>query len=159
MIFLISVIFTVLGIVVTVIMASSFEQKYDGKNKLVKFISDFFYYNDEIIAWISKIISFLCGFVTINLLLVIIVAQIGADAARAKNEQRYEALIYKVQTESIRDDFGIINKEYIDEVQSWNEDVAEYQAYSNSFWIGIFYPARVYDGLEMINLEDIKIRE
>lgn len=27
------------------------------------------------------------------------------------------------------------------------------------FWIGIFYPVRVYDGLEMINLEDIKIRE
>lgn len=82
-----------------------------------------------------------------------------ADGSRASNEQRYKALIYKAQTESIRDEFGIVNKEYIDEVQSWNEYVAKYQAYSNDFWIGIFYPDRQYEGLKTINLEDIKIRD
>lgn len=67
--------------------------------------------------------------------------------------------MYKVQAENIRDEFGIINKEYVDEVQAWNEDVSKIQAYSNNFWIGIFFPKRAYGGLETINLEDIKIRQ
>lgn len=156
MIFWIFVILTVLGIAVAVATGIVSEKYgYDSKNQFVEFIYD----NDEAIAGTGIIISFVAGLVAVIMLIFIIITQTSADGLRAKNEQRYEALIYKAQTESIRDEFGIVNKEYIDEVQSWNEDVAKYQAYSNSFWIGIFYPHRAFDGFETINLEDIKMRD
>lgn len=123
---------------------------------LTVFFGFVIYDNDE---FASRIIAVVPGIVSVVMLVFILNAQILADGYRASNEQRYEALIYKAQTESIRDDFGIVNKEYIDEVQSWNEDIAKYQSRSNSFWIGIFYPKRVFDGFETIDLEDIKISD
>lgn len=93
------------------------------------------------------------------MLIFIIVAQTQADGLRESNEQKYNALIYKAQTEAIRDEFGIVNKEYIDEVQAWNEDLAKYQSYAHNFWIGIFYPKRAYDGFEIIDLQSIRMKD
>jgi len=158
MIFWIFVILTVLGIAV-IAGVGKIDKKYSYKEEDNTKLVNFFYHNDEPIIWTSGIVAVLNGFVVAFMIVAIIVNQVSADGLRAKNEQRYNALIYKVQTESIRDEFGIVNKEYIDEVQSWNEDVVKYQTYSQSFWIGIFYPDRAYDGFETINLEDIKMRD
>ena len=73
-------------------------------------------------------------------------------------EQRYDALTYKSQTESIRDEFGIVNKDYIDEVQEWNEDIASNQRMQRDFWLGIFIP-NIYDDFELIDLDSIQYRE
>ncbi len=158
MIFWIFVILTVLSILVIAGVGKINEKhiyKEEDNTKLVNFV----YHNDEPIVWTSGIVAVISGMAVCFMAVAIIINQASAGGLRAKNEQRYNALIYKAQTESIRDEFGIVNKEYIDEVQSWNEDVAKYQTYSNSFWIGIFYPDRAYDGFETINLEDIKMRE
>ncbi len=158
MIFWIFVILTVLGIAVIAGVGKINEKhsyKEEDNTKFVNFVYD----NDEPIVFTSGAIAVIGGIAILFMIAAIIINQVSADGLRVKNEQRYEALIYKAQAESIRDEFGIVNKEYIDEVQSWNEDVAKYQAYSNSFWIGIFYPDRAYDGFETINLEDIKMRE
>lgn len=110
----------------------------------------------SVIGWITAVIS---GVVAVVMLICVICCQVSVEGYRASYEQRYNALIYKAQTESIRDEFGIVNKEYIDEVQAWNEDLAKYQTYSHNFWIGIFYPKRQYEGFEFIDLESIKMRE
>ena len=94
-------------------------------------------------------------FVVVIMLIAIIITRLSVDGCRAKNEVRYEALIYKSHTESVRDQFGILNKAYIDEVQSWNEDLAGYRSCSENFWIGIFFPDRAVDGFEFINLENV----
>lgn len=138
MIFWIFVILTVLGIIVS-------------------FIGDREDWNG--IACVGAITAVISVIVAIIMLLIIISAHASADGIRASSEKRYETLIYKSQTENIRDDFGIINKEYIDEIQEWNEDLAAGKEYSHNFWIGIFYPKRQYDGFEFIDLESIKMKE
>lgn len=158
MIFWIFVILTVLGIAV-VVGVGKINEKYSYKEEDNTKLVNFVWYNDEPIVWTSGIIAVISGIVAAIMLIFIIVIQTTADGYRASNERRYEALIYKAQAESIRDEFGIVNKEYIDEVQRWNEDVVKYQTFSHSFWIGIFYPSRAYDGFETINLEDIKMRD
>ena len=90
---------------------------------------------------------------------VIFTARVTAEGIEEGRYQQYNALMYKAETESIRDDFGIVNKEYIDEIQSWNEELAKNRAYSSNIWIGIFYPERTVNGLNIIDLEDIKIKE
>ena len=158
MTFWIFVILTVVGIAVC-IATSRISDKHDyHEEKNSKFVN-FVYYNDEPIYWINGIIAVISGMVIVFMLISIIIAQTQADGLRASNEQRYNALVYKAQTETIRDEFGIVNKSYIDEVQAWNEYLAKYQSYSHNFWIGIFYPKRAYDGFEFIDLQSIRMRD
>lgn len=157
MIFWIFVILTVIGIAVA-IATTLLSDKYSYKNENNSKMVDFAHRNYEAICFTSAIIAVISGAIVATMLIFIIVAQVSAGGDMASNKQRYAALVYKAQTESIRDEFGIVNKEYIDEVQEWNEDLAKYQTYSESFWIGIFYPKRAYEGFETIDLEDIKMR-
>lgn len=151
MIFWIFVILTIIGIaliVVTNIIGSS----YKGK------VREFFFCNDDVLIMTGATVALVSGFIAAIMLCIVLGAQIHADVSRASNEQRYNALMYKAQSESIRDEFGIINKEYIDEIQEWNEDLAGHQHRSDNFWIGVFYPKRAYEGLEIIDLKNIKMK-
>lgn len=113
-------------------------------------------------CWISTtsvvVSAFLC-LAIIVMLVVININNLSGDGYVASNEQKYEALLYKAKTESIRDEFGIVNKEYVDEVQEWNEDVVKYDSYSKDKWIGIFYPEKYYGNWKTIDLNDIKMRK
>lgn len=83
---------------------------------------------------------------------------INAPIEQAVCQETYNSLIYKSETEAIRDDFGIINKEYIDEVQAWNVEVVKMQEMTNNFWVGVYYP-NWYNELETINLDNIEMKE
>ena len=158
MIFWIFVILTVVGISV-IVATSKISDKHDyHEEKNTKFVN-FVYHNDKSIYWTFGTTAVISGIIILFMIAFIIVSQVSADGLRASNEQRYNSLVYKAQTEAIRDEFGIVNKEYIDEVQAWNEDLAKYQSYSHNFWIGIFYPKRAYDGFEFIDLQSIRMRD
>lgn len=158
MIFWIFVILTVVGIAV-IAATNKISDKHDYREeKNTKFVN-FVYHNYEPICWISGITAVISGIVVFFMLIGIIISQASADGLRASNEQRYNALVYKAQTEAIRDEFGIVNKEYIDEVQAWNEYLAKNQSYAHNFWIEIFYPKRAYDGFEIIDLQSIRMKD
>lgn len=137
MIFWIFVIIFVIGIVMCVIGSS--------------------FYSEGLIAG-GLITSVASGMVALICLIFIIHSHFAATGTKAACEETYKSLLYKVETEQCRDEFGIVNKDYIDEVQAWNEDVVKYKAYQRDFWIGIFYP-NIYDNFETIDLEQIKYKE
>lgn len=132
MIFLVFVIVMILGIGIKIVNAIMF------KNDLTSFI--------------CKLFVSISGVIVLYMLYWIVVIQTTADGHRAMMEQRYNALICKSQAE-------IVSSEYIEEIQKWNEEMAKYQSYSNNIWIGIFYPERKYEGLEIIDLENIRIKD
>lgn len=114
-----------------------------------------FFYNWDLFAIVDICISI----IVIAIMGIMIVAtHVTANGEKLANEQRYDSLIYKAETESIRDEFGIVNKEYIDEVQAWNEDVIKYKEWQRDFWIGIFIP-NIYDDFETIDLGNIQFKE
>lgn len=76
-------------------------------------------------------------------------ANIGAEARVASCRQRYNALIYKVESGACVDEFGLLNKEIIDEIQYWNENLAYRKEMQRDRWYGAFYP-NVYDEFETI---------
>lgn len=147
--------FGILTIITSMIIVATLiiGRKCKSNNRFVEWVC----HNEDIICTISALFSAVFLITTLAMLSFIISAQISANGTRAQNEQRYEALVYKAQSENVRDDFGITNKEYLQEVQEWNEEFAKYQVYSDNFWIGIFYPEKVYDGMSMISLEDVKM--
>lgn len=88
-------------------------------------------------------------------MIVIAANHIGTDAELEQRKAQYDALTYKLESEFVRDDLGLLNKETIDEVQEWNEDLAYLKIMQRDFWMGIFYP-NIYDDLELIDYGVIK---
>ena len=118
------------------------------KNKLFNFL----YNNDEILKLIGGIITFISGFVIAIMLVVLPCMYIGIDARVEQLKENYKAITYKVESGACRDEFGLLNKEVIDEIQSWNKSVIYNQKMQNDFWVGIFYPD-VYDQFKTIDYE------
>ena len=114
-------------------------------------------YNECIVmTGVSLVVVFgICAIISI---IVISVNCIGSEGVRLAYEQRYESLIYKAKSEAIRDEFGIINKDYIDEIQAWNENVVKLKNWEKDFWIGIFVP-NIYGEFETIDLSEISYKE
>ena len=80
-----------------------------------------------------------------------------ADANVAEREELYRAITYKVESESCRDEFGLLSKEIIDEVQEWNKGIIYRQNIQRNFWVGIFYP-NTYDKFKTIDYEKYNYR-
>lgn len=77
-------------------------------------------------------------------------ASAGANAEKLKEE--YKAILYKANS----DDFGLSNKEVVDEIQEWNMTLVYYQEMRKNIWIRIFYPD-VYGEMDTIEYENLKI--
>lgn len=139
------------------IYISYINNKYGLENNL-KGIKKFIWWNSESLTVVTGILIGIFSVIVLIMTIMMSSNYISAEADKAMNQELYNSLIYKAETESIRDDFGIVNKEYIDEVQNWNTDLVGYQTITHNFWIGIFYPDW-YDELETIDLKKIKMKE
>ena len=106
----------------------------------------------ELLGWILTVVG---AFAVSIMLVIIIISHILAPSYEAQNRIRYETLKYKVEAKEYRDEFGILNKSILDEVQEWNEDLTGYRVKKENFWIGIFYPNN-FDGLKIIDISEIQ---
>lgn len=117
-----------------------------NENKLRKFL----YHNDDTIegyGWVTVVVS---GIIMAIMIIVFACNYIGVNAQVEKNKEQYNAITYKVESGACRDEFGLLNKEVIDEIQAWNENITYYKNLQKDFWIGIFIP-NVYDQFEIID--------
>lgn len=117
-----------------------------NENKLRKFL----YQNDDIIeysGWVTVVVS---GIIMTVMIIIFACNYIGVNAQVEKAKERYNAIAYKVESGACRDEFGLLNKEVIDEIQDWNEHVTYYKNFQKDFWVGIFVP-NVYDQFETID--------
>ena len=113
-------------------------------------LKKFLYYNNGLFkcyGWITTLIS---GFIMLIMIVCITSVYIQANARVEKLKETYNALTYKVESDACRDEFGLLNKEIIDEIQEWNEDITYSKNIQRNFWIGIFIP-NVYDQFETID--------
>lgn len=92
---------------------------------------------------------------TIVSLIVIVGEYSTMDAYLEQNREEYKAITYKMESNACRDEFGLLNKEVIDEIQEWNKDIRFYQDIQDNFWLGIYYP-NVFDEFETIDYERIE---
>ena len=83
-------------------------------------------------------------------------ANVNIDAKEAQLEARYESLMYKMESTTCRDEFGFLNKEIIDEVSQWNEDIAYGKSAQRDLWAGPFVP-NIYDQFDFIKYDNFVI--
>ena len=113
----------------------------------------------EVLESLSGDLAIAFGVVITCMLIAIIINYSTAIGEKSEYVETYKALTYKAQTESIRDEFGVVNKDYIDEVQEWNEMVVKKQAIMNNKWTYIFVPKSVYKDLQTIDYNSIQMKK
>ena len=108
------------------------------------------YYNNGAMAITGTILTIISAMVIVGMLCGISTNYISANADLAKYQETYKALTYKLESEACRDEFGLLNKTIIDEIQDWNESIVRKKNFQKDFWVGIFYP-NIYDELKTID--------
>lgn len=118
MIFWLSIIIFTVGVVMLIAnrIGESLSYKYEYSN-----VSGFILSFGVVISFISAIWFLVFG-------LILLITQTNITATRQANAEKYKALTYKLENEACRDQFGLLNKEIIDEVQRWNVKVTYYKA-------------------------------
>lgn len=149
MLFFVFVLVAVLGFLLSyAIMHFKFDYETRHTNRIVHRI----YYNRHNIRYTLVIIAITASICVFTSVIIIMANHISMNAKVPTNEIRYEMLCYKLKSDKARDEFGFANKEIVDEIQDWNEDVVYYKEIQDDFWVGIFYP-NVFDQFEIIELE------
>ena len=141
-----------LGVIIVVIAIACIDSSRN-KSEKNKFWEILFNLDAEgVFKVIGGVIATL-GVIALTVMLIILpINHIGTKASIAGDQERYEALMYKVESGACRDEFGLLNKEVLDEVQDWNEYVVRRKNLQRDFWIGVFYP-NIYDQFETIDYE------
>ena len=65
---------------------------------------------------------------------------------------RYESLVYQYENNLYENENDVGKKELMDQIQEWNEKIANGKTYQRDFWVGIFVP-NVYDEFDFIEVE------
>lgn len=102
---------------------------------------------------ITAIISILfVGLAFIIMVVVMCCNCIGIDGYIAKNQARYETLVYQYENDIYDNNNDLGKRDLMEDIQEWNEDLAWYKENQDDFWVGIFIP-NVYDQFEFIELK------
>ena len=100
------------------------------------------------VAGILAIIGSLVAIVSID---IFACYNIGVDGYVSRMNTRYEMLTYQYENDIYENDNDLGKRELMNDIQAWNEDLANYKAIQDDFWIGIYIPD-VYDQFEFIEL-------
>ena len=79
----------------------------------------------------------------------------GATGYAAACHERYESLVYQAEADMYNNDNEIGKKELMNQIQSWNEDLAIGKARQRDLWVGVFYP-NIYDDFDFIPPDLVK---
>lgn len=94
-----------------------------------------------VIAFIAVIVSFI----------IMGINHIGVDGYIARMNTRYDTLVYQYENDIYDNDNDLGKRELMEDIQSWNEDLASNRETQDDFWIGIYIP-NIYDKFEYIQL-------
>lgn len=116
------------------------------------------YYHEDYLSIIGGVVTVTLSIVLFFTGCFIFAEYNEAQANLAVLRERETALTYKLESGSCRDEFGLLSKSVIDEIQNWNEDIVRKKNLQNNFWCGIFY-ADIYDSFETIDYTHYKTEE
>lgn len=92
---------------------------------------------------------------------ILIVGTINTITAPADNQAMLEtqkALEFKLSSAAVRDEFGLLNKSFVDEVETYNKKLARHRINAENHFISFLYPKKTIEGCERIDYERFKTR-
>ena len=116
------------------------------------------YYHDEALNVAGVGVALISGFVVLIMCLFLFNEHNGSQAELAVLREREYAIVYKLESGACIDEFGLLSKTVIDEVQDWNEVIIKEKKLQRNFWIGIFH-ANIYDEFETIDYKKYSTKQ
>lgn len=136
MLFWLSLIMLVVGVALYILYENRYDWFYHKHYKLYKFIDSTL---EGFFGFMVAIMSVIAGLIVITSIMIFAMNGIERNQMYAQYTERYKAIAYKVESGACRDEFGLLSKEVIDEVQEWNEEIITAQIGSDNPWIDIYY--------------------
>ena len=155
------VLLLVVGILLCIASETCDESSYEerqSKNPFVRlkgFLKDWVYDNCDGFCVVGNVVILIAILAILIAGACILQAHTTQHAILAQKQATYEALVFKAESEVVKDDLGLLNKEIIDEIQVWNEDVLFNQKSLDNIWISWFY-SPYYRELKTIDLTNFK---
>ena len=112
-----------------------------------------FEHDFEISCVISGVISGLAAIALAIEIVVLAVNYIGVDGHIQRMNTRHGMLVYQYENDIYDNDNDLGKRELIEDIQSWNENLAARKEIQDDTWIGIFVPD-IYDQFDFIELGD-----
>ena len=141
-------IFVILAIVFSVVGTFYCYWKWNSK-KFPK-INTFIYRTEDWVQPVAIVLAFVGIIGSIVSVFVMIGMNADAAAQKAKLNETYTAIEYKITSGACRDELGLLTKEVIDEAQEYNETISYYKTMQDSFWLGVYVPD-IYNDFELID--------
>ena len=142
------VVFVILAIVFSLV--GSFYNYCSWSSVKQPKISEFIYKTED---WVqpTAIVLAIVGIIG-SIVSVLVMVGMHADAAaqKAKLNETYTAIEYKITSGACRDELGLLTKEVIDEAQEYNETISYHKTMQDSFWLGVYVPD-IYNDFELID--------
>ena len=130
---------------------------------IVGFVIGFFienYASSSVDDWCYPF--YVVGVVGLIVLLIMIgVCVINNATAASYNCEMLEtqkALEFKLENADIRDEFGLLNKSFVDDVETYNRKIVRYKVNSENSWLSAFYPKKIIEGCERIDYERFSVK-
>ena len=111
---------------------------------------EFIYTTEDWAQPVAIILAFIGIIGSIVSVFVMIGMNADAAAQKAKLNETYTAIEYKITSGACRDELGLLTKEVIDEAQEYNETISYHKTMQNSFWLGVYIPD-IYNDFELID--------
>ena len=93
----------------------------------------------------------------IGSLVGIIISHAGTEAEVANWAQAQTAIEVKIESGLFADEFGLFDKNVINEIKEYNTSLNTNKALQRNFWLGIYVP-NIYDDIELISYDIIPSR-
>ena len=106
----------------------------------------------EIVPFVSLGVYVISSIAALVMTIFIIMGNISIRANVPAMRVRYESLVYQYEKNLYENENDVGKKELMDQIQEWNEKIANGKTYQRDFWVGIFVP-NVYDEFDFIEVE------
>lgn len=106
----------------------------------------------DCIDYLGECFAVIGGIAAVVSLIIMILEYTTIDSYLEANREIYKAIAYKAESDVCKDEFGLLSKDVLDEIQDWNKDMRFYQKAQHDFWIGIYIP-NVFDEFQTIDYE------
>ena len=115
-------------------------------------LDDYIGWKFEIVPFVSLGVYVISSIAALVMTIFIIMGNISIRANVPAMRVQYESLVYQYENNLYENENDVGKKELMDQIQEWNEKIANGKTYQRDFWVGIFVP-NVYDEFDFIEVE------
>ena len=114
--------------------------------------------SDSDVSILFAFIGVACACLMIAMLIIGTINAITAPADNLAMLETQKALEFKLSSADVRDEFGLLSKSFVDDVEAYNKKLVRHRINSENPFFSFLYPKKTIEGCERIDYERFKAK-